>query len=772
MNVFADSWQTILDDTGRPLLGQIEFCEPGTTVLKAVYDSTGIPCDNPIAVNGRTTNQVLLDSGDYTIRYYRKVGTGYVEYKTEEYKAPNVDTNETVEAVDTIAELKDCAVEEGKVVSVSGYYNIGDCSIRTYYWNPYITQDDGGAYISSNNQSSGSWCLKVPGSYIDVRWFGDIPDTTAQEEVTSNLGQRANAADFANILKKDLYFSKGYYFFDGTTSITVGQNIICDKGVGFVIKENTTGTTIQCKELLAVTGESLVSGTGSYSLVADWLCDSWFSSSSTVASGARFGYLLHGCTRSALTYSNTTLQLIGEIAYPVYLSNCLITELGGHFTEAVTCSNMKSISDYWFPTDYDFSDLTISTGCDVKFEDCYSADNYVNRKTACGKSDYGDMHGSMVTINAYLKAVNGHVYISNVQGSINANTTSAGVYHIYDCPLGLNIYGLSGSQSLDLSNAQVCVDSQYLYELLAKDSQLSSTNGYTSGGIQCTYGLSLERSKVYTGLIAIPSASKVLIKDCECHGPISISSSSTDSNWCKISNSKFVDSATITYQATETTGCTATITGNEFATTMTVSATVSNSLFNMTIRDNRVTHSGELITLNRQNFADDESAHYYTYENNIGAGCTLSKTQTSWYMEPSRSSSLDGSANGQWCVLDGAGYGCRYLTEDIVADTSKYATACSLFHVGTDLTFIPFTLTVRQGSKDSSVGVYGGTVYTSGLQSFDSPAGALPKQIYHSSAIGEGVYRLYLQDYPMGVQSTALVGDNPGFTYTLVREQI
>lgn len=442
MTNWYDTWAVVLDDNARPLLGKIEFCEAGTTTLKTVFDDTGKPTDNPIYVNRVTTNQVMLDNGDYTIRYYRYIGNGNMEsdnnesswllYKTELYKSDigNDGSGELGKVVGTISELKQADV--GGSVRVLGYYNYNDCPARDYVWDPNSTHaDDGGVYIKSSNTTTGCWVMKVPGSYIDVRWYGDIPDMTAnpsKSNQTSNLGQRAAAADMANTMGKDLYFPKGWYMFDGTNTISVSKDILCDRRVYFVVKTGTVGTKIQAHEIHKCDKNLIISplpntNPGGYELIADWISASWLSNSTIVATGARVGYIIDGQNevdrKAPLTFKDCRVEVTGTPAYAITLDNVDLTSCPRLLENDVTLLNMSSIKQSWFKNGFDFThNLKVYT-CDVKvWSDCDSADDYIMLKNKCGHYNYGDL-GEQELHNALIK---GDALIENFGGSIQLDT--------------------------------------------------------------------------------------------------------------------------------------------------------------------------------------------------------------------------------------------------------------------------------------------------------------------------------------------------------------
>ena len=220
MRNFVDPWQNILGPTGRLLVGRLTFLEPDTSgKLKEIYDVDGQPLENPVytSIYGLPKHQVLLGDSDYKIQFEAYIGNGNMEndenatnwllYKTVISKNGSLSVDDgsiSIRTIATMDQLKAMSgMEDGDVIELIGYNAAGDSGMsRLYIWDADSTAtDDGGAIISSSTTSVGRWKLVVPGTYVDVRWFGDIPDKTAktQATTTSNVGQRVKAAVFANV---------------------------------------------------------------------------------------------------------------------------------------------------------------------------------------------------------------------------------------------------------------------------------------------------------------------------------------------------------------------------------------------------------------------------------------------------------------------------------------------------------------------------------------------------------------------------------------------
>lgn len=483
---FVDCWQMMFTNDNRPLVGKIEFCEANTTELKSIFTVDGSELNNPIYCNGVTNYQVMLDNGDYTVRFYEYIGNGNMEsdensdswrlYKTELISAPKANNTAGTDGVSmtvtTIADLKAVDnMEDGTVVGVVGYYTAEDCPLRYYVWHSSGNySDDGGVVIKSDNTTSGAWILKIPSSYIDVRWYGDIPSNSSLSSInTSSLGQRTKAATAANKYAKDLYFPSygkgtavGFYMFDGSNTVSVNKDIIVDNAVRFVVKHGTVGTQVTCHELKACEKYLFVSELGStiggYNITADTIDTSWYSSDKAVATGARVKYIITNL-QSPMSFSDTYVELANDVTQNVTFNNCHIDgfkRLSGY----VTMQNML-VKTEWFKDDYDYSKLSLYN-CQIELENCKDANTYILLKTKQNDPNYGDLGEQ--SINATVIAGG---TIENCYGSITVSGGGNLEFH----NVSLNVTGLNTSNSIN-----------------GVDSWLTFTDTPTIGNIQLRRG--------------------------------------------------------------------------------------------------------------------------------------------------------------------------------------------------------------------------------------------------------------------------------------------
>ena len=498
MRNFYDPWANILDEKGKLLVGRITFYEANTTDKKNIYGTDGVTVlPNPIYTDGfgKTMNQVLLEDSDYTIRFERYIGNGNMEtdpsesawmnYKTVLSKNgdfTNIISGSNIVSVKSVDELKAISnMQDGDVVQLIGYFNAGDSGEpRLYIWHSTgSVVDDGGVTIKSSTTNTGYWRMVIPGTYIDVRWYGDLPDTAANpENPKSNLGQRAKAAQAANIYRKDLYFpcstsnTNGFYIFDGSNTVSVNKDIICDNGVRFVVRTGTSGTAIQCHELHKCERYLFippVNGTqiGQYTLTADWIKASWLRGW-VEARGAREGYILDEMSLP-LQFENAKIKIENSPMSGTVMNNCQILEGHKVITNSITMQNM-TVKTEWFADDYNYSLLTLS-GCHIILENCKDANTYILLKNKQLESDYGDLGEQQ--INAQVRAGG---TIENCYGTVTFISHGNTEFH----NASLTVNGLSSTDSVNAVDSWLTIPSDIVLNgLQLRRGSLAGAGGIT-----------------------------------------------------------------------------------------------------------------------------------------------------------------------------------------------------------------------------------------------------------------------------------------------------
>ena len=537
MYCYNDSWNVIFKNDGKPLVGKIEFCDPVTTELKTIYDVDHEELTNPIYCNGIPSHQVMLDNGDYTVRYYEYIGNGNMEsdeneaswhlYKTELVKQNVVeaanDTTGITATCTTIDQLKETEVpSDGTVVGVVGYYTAEDCPLRYYVWHETGNYtEDGGIVIRSNHTTTGAWVMKIPGTYIDVRWYGDIPDNDSSA-ATSSLGQRVKAAQAANKYDKDLYFpaysrgnSNGFYMFDGSNTVSVEKNIICDWSVRFVVKEGTSGTRVTCKEMqhngnylfISEYGHSI----GQYELIADWIRTSWYNTDKAVAAGARIGYIID-TLRSPLRFVNTRIKVENDVNNATF-DNCEIVECYKQLTGIVTMENMV-VNTLWFPDDYTWGNANF-TNCKFILKNCRDANEYIKLKNKVAEYDYGDLGEQEIDAT-----IHGGALLENFSGTVKV--TGNGNIEIHNA--SVSISGVTPVNYLNLIDTWITfTENTVVNGISLRRGQINSNYLFQSIG-----EVLIEGAEIYCPLITL--GQKATIRNCDIYRAINATDIVLDGN--------------------------------------------------------------------------------------------------------------------------------------------------------------------------------------------------------------------------------------------------
>ena len=555
---FFDSWSPIFDDRGLPLVGKIEFCEANTTYnLKTVYGVDGQPIDNPVYCNVVPSTQIILGEGDYTVRYYKYIGSGnmisdknessWYLYKTELVKGAQTQVDKVTETVivNTISELKNIrGMVDGQKVLVLGYNEAGDCPSRIYTWIANsMVDDDGGVKINSLTDNTGHWIMNVTTSYIDVRWYNDFGDRSSKPTTQkSNLGQRALAAIAANELHKDLYFPNdygrqyAYYMFDGSNTVSVTKDIICDNGVRFVVKNGTVGTSIQCHELhkcekYLMISESQTTDIGGYSLVANWINTSWFSEKDgeKLASGARIGYVID-YLNSALDFADTKIKIErdGLNKANVAFRNCEFIDCYKNINVNTIFKGME-IEQKWFADDFDFITNCSFSSCILLLENFNDADTFIKIKNKVGDYNYGDLNEQTLhDVTIYPGTESNPSIIENCTGSVILSTKS-GHYEMHNASLTLN--GTTNNKTFNLVDCWITIPSNVtIKSIYMRRGALQGNHDITVLNVLCLDNVDIVCSLTFDSI-------KPELKNCTIYKDINQSGSIIDFN---IDGCKFI----------------------------------------------------------------------------------------------------------------------------------------------------------------------------------------------------------------------------------------
>lgn len=253
-----DQWCRYLDNQGKPLHGCVQFMVKDGNTIAPIYDSDGTALDNPqiTDIYGRTEHQVFVDV-DVIAYFYKYIGNGiwsnqqnidtsdvtkwYLQYTIESQDSSNVNVDGTSTlCIPNIEALRNLDIEgvpeiNGiKVITLLGYYNVGDKEPINYYWEANSTeQDDDGAVIHSNNEINGRWIMVQPTIHCDSRHYGIFPSNS--NNMNDQSYSIAKLFNYCNLKGIRPYFNAhdDYYWYRYSNINVSAETIDISKGVKF-----------------------------------------------------------------------------------------------------------------------------------------------------------------------------------------------------------------------------------------------------------------------------------------------------------------------------------------------------------------------------------------------------------------------------------------------------------------------------------------------------------------------------------------------------------
>lgn len=219
-------WQS---PTGTaPVIGRVQYFAAGTSTLKAIYDKTGTPLQNPLPTDDDGyTPAVFLGEGAYKVVLQRLVSTDPTDvyetlWEVDEVKGAESGTSGSVTTtlVNTIADLKALTAGSFSLVSVLGYFAAGDGGGGSFRWNAVsTTTDDGGTWITpASAPANGRWVRQYALPEVSAAMYGSpLNALETQDSRLLNLVQFAKSTGFKVTMQAGVY--------------KVGANITLDPAV-------------------------------------------------------------------------------------------------------------------------------------------------------------------------------------------------------------------------------------------------------------------------------------------------------------------------------------------------------------------------------------------------------------------------------------------------------------------------------------------------------------------------------------------------------------
>lgn len=423
-----DEWNNLFDKSNKPLLGRILFKDKDTLEDVAIYDNAGNNLGNIVYINGVTDYQIFVDiEHNYTAYLYQYIGTGsfrededesdWLLIRTIDKLNKLVDVEEhddIVYGIDALKNIDTTNKADNYTVIVVGYHEANDCPPRTYRWSKSSTATIDNGIVVGNQNQTGRWILNIPFDYIDVRWYGDIPQQSYYSG-TSYTANRAAAAQACDNYSKAMYFPKGYYIFDGSNSVSPYQNIIVDANTHFYFKSSNI-TTIHCKEIIGNGCSAPLFSTDSNENIALYVNTartSWAQQLNFDPIKSAYKYIIDSISSNITIKGQFEVELYSNNISNIKFDNAKSTN-SCYFIKSACSFNNMTVDGHWFV------DADAQTG--HTFENCKLTDAstflnkklYIQLKNQLNDPLYGDMQNADLTDVTLLD----NAVISNFKGTV------------------------------------------------------------------------------------------------------------------------------------------------------------------------------------------------------------------------------------------------------------------------------------------------------------------------------------------------------------------
>lgn len=237
--------ESIVGIDGMPLVGRVTLYVHDSDDILDVFTLEGdtfTQAANPQLLNdaGRLDATLFFDAAIVDVKVERYVGAEgqmSVDSPDDDFEQfdhfeigfdPGVLAVRT--SVDTIAELMDASPESG-LVNVVGYYAVGDCVPRTYYWDKDSVNDiDGGYVVGSNVSDTGRWILLWGDEMMPSSVYGIVPGSN-EANINALLTYPQLVGSFLQKTASVVRFLPGNYTSSVTYSTT--KEVAFDSGAKF-----------------------------------------------------------------------------------------------------------------------------------------------------------------------------------------------------------------------------------------------------------------------------------------------------------------------------------------------------------------------------------------------------------------------------------------------------------------------------------------------------------------------------------------------------------
>ena len=237
--------ESIVDLDGMPLVGRVTLYVHDSDDILDVFTLEGdtfVPAANPQLLNdaGRLDATLFFDAAIVDVKLERYIGAeGMMSVDSPDEDFEQFDhfeigfdpgTFAVKSSVDTIADLMNTSPDSG-FVEVLGYYAVGDCVPRTYYWDADSQNDiDGGYVVGSNVSDSGRWILLWGDEMMPSSVYGVVPGSN-EANINALLTYPNLVGSFLQKTAPVVRFLRGNY--TSSVSYSTTKEIAFDSGAKF-----------------------------------------------------------------------------------------------------------------------------------------------------------------------------------------------------------------------------------------------------------------------------------------------------------------------------------------------------------------------------------------------------------------------------------------------------------------------------------------------------------------------------------------------------------
>lgn len=483
--------------------GKVEILDPISNNPIDVWtytDAEYTVASNPVrlSVEGRAEQTIFSDRLSY-IRVYKYLGLD--EHNEEifefvrDYLVGFDEQSESREYVVGIEALKDLDPSINSAVNVMGYYELGDCPMRQYVWDPNSQLDaDGGYIIASNVSATGRWILQFNGEYLPSSYYGVWPGKEANINALLSYVEVINGKKTA----PGVWFVPGEYS-DSTVALITNKKLLIDNSSSFSYESITSNYDIKI-----VGGETDHYITDLYGVKT--ARSSWYRTlQGFLDSGAKelvFEKKTNFAQAPVMTKNtelrnvhlvNKTDTYVGWLGfgnYKITLDNCTVDEhLFYPSTSRLYFQNMLVTDRYFYRPNVNNMDISRINADNIHLCNFDNAEIYLKWMYQKGYTDI-DMEGRLVSDINFAPSLTGlrnclfntltlndsekSVFLENCQGTIRSvNVKSLAVNK---CRLTIDVDVTLNGGILDIV-----------------DSELSGSGTISAGN---SFALNIERSKV------------------------------------------------------------------------------------------------------------------------------------------------------------------------------------------------------------------------------------------------------------------------------------